>query len=163
LHHITLTMLAPLLSPVPAINIELAAEQMPLKEPSSPFDKLLFSAVTANIDTYRSNHLLPPPVHSPKDHLRPTVTNQATRSLGLGLDAARFEALKIASKASPNTHLRKELAIRAHQSNQSEYPPSICLPLHHEGPCSQTIHRRWLPTIRRPCTDGHPFMFTCRC
>lgn len=111
-------MLAPLFSPVPAINIELAAEQMPLKEPSSPFDKLLFSAAATSLDTYRSTHLLPPPVHSPNDHPRPT------RGQGQGLDAARFEALKMASRTPQKVLLRKELAIRAHQSNQnqSEHP-----------------------------------------
>jgi hypothetical protein len=115
-------MLAPLLSPIPAINIELAAEQMPLKEPSSPFDKLPFSPSVQALDTYRSNHLLPPPVRSPVK-ATPTTT---TRGQGRGLDAARFEALKMASKSPQKSHLRKELAIRAHQSNQSEHsPPSV--------------------------------------
>ncbi len=110
-------MLAPLLSPIPAINIELAAEQMPLKEPSSPFDKLPFSPSIQALDTYRSNHLLPPPVRSP---VKATPT---TRGHGRGLDAARFEALKMTSRSPQKSHLRKELAIRAHQSNQSEQPP----------------------------------------
>lgn len=116
-------MLAPLLSPIPAINIEFAAEQMPFKEPSSPFDKLMFNQTTTkvnsssiSVDAYRSTHLVPPPVHSPKDHVRPVV--QASR--GQGLDAARFEALRMASRIGPKADLRKELAIRAHQSKQIE-------------------------------------------
>lgn len=118
-------MLAPLLSPIPAINIEFAAEQMPFKEPSSPFDKLMFgsSIIKANnnssnsLDAYRSTHLVPPPVHSPKDHVRPVVQ---VANRGQGLDPARFEALRMASRIAPKADLRKELAIRAHQSKQIE-------------------------------------------
>jgi len=152
-------MLAPLLSPVPAINIELAVEQIPLKEPSSPFNNVLFS-VTNSLDAYRSNHLLPPPVCSPKEHVRSV---QAT-TRGQGIDAARFEALRIAaSKNFAKTDLRKELAIRAHQSKQSEsVRPFFAYRQSHESHvclrCGtiQTEVASWLLNMRRCCTDGGP-------
>lgn len=111
-------MLAPL-SPVPSINIEFCSEQTQVKEPSSPFDNVAF-IVDDNIDPYRSIHLLPPPVHSPKDR---GVVSPTQPSRSKGLDAARFEALRLSSKNNCNTlkhGLRKEVAMRAHQSKQIE-------------------------------------------
>jgi hypothetical protein len=134
-----------LLSPVPSINIEFCSEQTHVKEPSSPFDNVAF-IVDNNVDAYRSIHLLPPPVHSPKDR---RVVGPTPPSGSKGLDAARFEALKLSSKNNCNTlkhGLRKEVAVRAHQSKQSEYlssspqAPPFCLALHNHfttaGSCS---------------------------
>lgn len=113
-------MLAPL-SPVPSINIEFCVEQPQIKEPSSPFDNVAFNVDNGVVDVYRSIHLLPPPVHSPKLDRGSPTQHQHLRSKGL--DAARFEALKLSSKSLSNTlknDLRKEVAMRAHQSKQSE-------------------------------------------
>lgn len=140
-------MLAPLLSPVPSINIELVTEQTPLKEPSSPFDNIAFN-VENGPDSYRSRHLLPPPVHSPKEAAaRPT---QPAR--GLGLDHARFEALKLASKkmqAPLKQDLRKELAIRSHQSKQGE---SLRSPYRFARALVSSISRSPLLALESPAT-----------
>ncbi|KAG8866119.1 hypothetical protein FRC20_009039 [Serendipita sp. 405] len=110
-------MLAIPTSPVPSINIEFCAGPAPLKEPSSPFDNIQFSVdIVGGGDKYRSHHLLPPPVHSPKE--RPTVAVQSRPPQGKGLDVASFEALRAASKNRQD--LRKEVAVRAHQSKQIE-------------------------------------------
>ncbi|PVG03298.1 hypothetical protein CPB86DRAFT_793734 [Serendipita vermifera] len=119
-------MLAPPLSPVPSINIQLCAEQPPVKEPSSPFDKIEFTMANNNnnnsLESYRSQHLLPPPIHSPKE--RQVVAKPTIVAGGRGLDAARFEALRNASRQSAlhvvRQDLRKEVALRAHQSKQIE-------------------------------------------
>lgn len=107
-------MLAPPQSPVPAINIEFCNEQVIVKEPSSPFDNISFGLVEKDVDAYRPIHLCLPPVRSPKER----VTPGAPRSKGL--DAARFEALKNASSTTVKLGLRKEVAMRAHQSKQIE-------------------------------------------
>jgi len=108
-------MLAPLLSPLPSINIEFCTEQTIVKEPSSPFDNVSFNIVVDNgVDAYRSLHLLPPPVHSPKERTPASPTQATLRSKGL--DAARFESLRNQSKLG----LRKEVAMRVHQSKQIE-------------------------------------------
>jgi hypothetical protein len=82
------------------------------------------------LESYRSQHLLPPPIHSPKERL-PTNPLQVARATvgGRGLDAARFEALRNASRSVQHVvrqDLRKEVALRAHQSKQSEYPIRPC-------------------------------------
>jgi hypothetical protein len=110
-------MLAPPLSPIPAINIEFCVEQTTVKEPSSPFDNVTFTVVENGVDAYRSIHLLPPPVHSPKERATPALPRSK------GLDAARFEALRNQSKNSINNlklGLRKEVAMRAHHTKQIE-------------------------------------------
>lgn len=109
-------MLAPLLSPVPAINIEFCPEQSPVKEPSSPFDNIMFSVDSPHED-YRSRHLLPPPIHSPKRAITQPVPTPK------GLDSARFEALRLATKAiygSSTQDLRKSIAMKVHQSKRLE-------------------------------------------
>jgi len=131
-------MLAPPPSPVPSINIEFCAEETQAKEPSSPFDNISF-VVDRGAESYRSVHLLPPPVHSPKDHGRASPTHPST-SWGKGLDTARFEALRQSSKCSYNTvkhDLRKEVAMRAHQSKQSECLSSSP-PVAFAQPCTTT-------------------------
>lgn len=108
-------MLAPMLSPVPAINIEFCSERSPVKEPNSPFDNIVFAADGAHED-YRSKHLLPPPIHSPKQR---TMTQFVAAPKGL--DTVRFEALRLASRAVHGQDLRKTIAMKAHQSKQSTY------------------------------------------
>lgn len=111
-------MLAPLLSPVPAINIEFCSERSPVKEPSSPFDNIMFT-VDNSQDHYRSKHLLPPPVHSPK-----RVASTQVIPTPKGLDSARFEALRILAKGphgAINQDLRKTIAMRVHQSKRSMF------------------------------------------
>lgn len=113
-------MLAPPLSPIPAINIEFCVEQNVVKEPSSPFDNVTFTVVENGVDAYRSIHLLPPPVHSPKERATPASPRSK------GLDAARFEALRNQSKNNLKLGLRKEVAMRVHQTKQSECYALLC-------------------------------------
>lgn len=111
-------MLAPLLTPVPAINIEFCSEQPPVKEPASPFDSISFG-VEPQHNIYRPQHLLPPSLLSPKERTRPKQSQTSA-----GLDPIRFEALRNAAKGPttpPKGDLRKEVALRVHQSKQRKF------------------------------------------
>ena len=109
---------------IPSISISLADD--PPIHLHSPLD-VQPSSPSSQEDEYRSSFLSPPPVFSPRFHrqpspLRPTETSSTEK----GLDPARFEALLASTKEKnagtkkvPN--LRKELAMKAHKSKQSEH------------------------------------------
>lgn len=108
---------------IPSISISLA-DDLP-----SPLDAQPPSTPTQE-DEYRSSFLSPPPVFSPRFHRQPSPLRPTdTSSTGKGLDSARFEALLASSRersagAKKESNLRKELAMKAHKSKQSELPRS---------------------------------------
>jgi hypothetical protein len=147
-------------SPVPSISIHFAAEELPVPEPASPFDRIAFisasspkcpsplSASYSRDDQLRSTHLLPPPVLSPKQaehqqHL--TVATDRVTSGGAGLDPARFQALLQASRSptgsSKALDLRKEVAWKAHKSKQRQSCFSHALGRSRPGCCSALYTR----------------------
>jgi hypothetical protein len=108
---------------IPSISISLA-DDPPIHLPS-PLDAQPPSPPSQE-DEYRSSFLSPPPVFSPRPHrqssspLRPMETS----SIGKGLDPARFEALLASTRSASvkkESNLRKELAMKAHKSKQSEF------------------------------------------
>jgi len=122
-------------SPVPSISIHFAAEELPVPEPASPFDRIAFNASSPKLhsplspsysrdDLLRSTHLLPPPIMSPKQAEHQQHLKAANPSDGAGLDQARFQALLQASRSPSGTSkaldLRKEVAWKAHKSKQRQ-------------------------------------------
>jgi hypothetical protein len=122
-------------SPVPSISIHFAAEELPVPEPVSPFNRSAFKASSPKLpsplspsytrdDLLRSTHLLPPPILSPKQADHQQHRKAANASGGAGLDQARFQALLQASRSSTGTSsaldLRKEVAWKAHKSKQRQ-------------------------------------------
>ena len=107
---------------IPSISISLA-DDPPVRLPT-PLDAQPPSPPSQE-DEYRSSFLSPPPVFSPRFHrqsspLRPMETS----SPGKGLDPARFEALLASTRSASSkkeSNLRKELAMKAHKSKQSEF------------------------------------------
>ena len=144
-------------SPVPSISIHFAAEELPVPEPASPFDRISFTASSPKLpsplsplynrdDQLRSTHLLPPPILSPKQvehqqHLKPAIP-----SGGAGLDQARFQALLQASRSPTGTSkaldLRKEVAWKAHKSKQCQ----SCFLLPH-GHVQLDAAQRWTHAV----------------
>jgi len=123
------------LSPVPSISIHFAAEELPVPEPASPFDRIAFNTSSPKMpsplsplynrdDQLRSTHLLPPPLLSPKQAEQHQHIKAARPSGGAGLDQARFQALLQASRSPTGTSkaldLRKEVAWKAHKSKQCQ-------------------------------------------
>ncbi len=108
---------------IPSISISLADD--PPVHLHSPLDAQPPFLPTQE-DEYRSSFLSPPPVFSPRFHRQPSPLRPTeTPSAGKGLDQACFEALlastrekNVATKKGPN--MRKELAMKAHKSKQSE-------------------------------------------
>ena len=122
-------------SPVPSISIHFAAEELPVSEPASPFDRIVFNTSPPRLpsplspsytrdEQLRSSHLLPPPILSPKQAEHQQHLKVTKPSGGTGLDQARFQALLQASRSSTGTSkaldLRKEVAWKAHKSKQSQ-------------------------------------------
>ena len=122
-------------SPVPSISIHFAAEELPVPEPASPFNRIAFNPSSPKLssplspsynrdDQLRATHLLPPPLLSPKQAEHQQHLKAATPSGGSGLDQARFQALLQASRSPTGTSkaldLRKEVAWKAHKSKQSQ-------------------------------------------
>jgi hypothetical protein len=111
---------------IPSISISLA-DDPPIHLPS-PLDAQPPSP--SQEDEYRSSFLSPPPVFSPRFHRQPSPLRPTdTLSTGKGLDSARFEALLASSRersagTKKESNLRKELAMKAHKSKQSELPQS---------------------------------------
>jgi hypothetical protein len=115
-------------SPLPAICISPAPYQAPAaEEPKSPFN-CLSPLSPAEDDGFRSALLTPPPVlspgrASPLSPLRPTDVPATT-----GLARERFEAMLQKSRernvmiggSRKVQDLRKEIALKAHKSKQSE-------------------------------------------
>jgi hypothetical protein len=112
---------------IPSISISLA-DDPPIHLPS-PLDAQPPTPPSQE-DEYRSSFLSPPPVFSPRFHRQPSPLRPTdTLSAGKGLDPAHFEALLASSRersagAKKEANLRKELAMKAHKSKQSEFPPS---------------------------------------
>ena len=101
-------------------------------EPFSPFDNVKF-AVEEDEGSYRPTLLSPPPTchASTPRHLSP-LSPEDVPVKGQGLERERFERLLQSSrersvalgcKKAPD--LRKELALKAYKSKQSEIPPPI--------------------------------------
>lgn len=122
-------------SPVPSISIHFAAEELPVPEPASPFNRIAFNPSSPKLpsplspsynrdDHLRSTHLLPPPLLSPKQAEHQQHLKVVKPSGGSGLDQARFQALLQASRSPTGTSkaldLRKEVAWKAHKSKQSQ-------------------------------------------
>lgn len=116
-------------SPVPSISISFAPNQIPVDEPKSPF----VVSLPVELESPRSQHLLPPPTLSPNQLLRTERYTQlsplspASSSGGKGIERARFEAMLKASKersamtgSKKAVDLRKELAVKAQMTKQME-------------------------------------------
>ena len=157
-------------SPVPSISIHFAAEELPVPEPASPFNRTAFNASSPKLpsplspsynrdDLLRSPHLLPPPVLSPKQAEHQQHLKAAKASGGAGLDQARFQALLQASRSSTGTSraldLRKEVAWKAHKTKQrqsyfsraSGTPPAGCC----SALCACSTSNRHSGRSRRVC------------
>jgi hypothetical protein len=115
---------------VPQISISFAPEDYPIQE-KSPISFVISPTMATHPDdeSYRSQHLTPPPTVSPRffkqasSPLRP-----ADDKAGKGLEKERFEALLRSTRersASISTgakqaDLRKEVALKAHKTKQIE-------------------------------------------
>ncbi|KAJ3545063.1 hypothetical protein NMY22_g2571 [Coprinellus aureogranulatus] len=118
-------------SPIPQISISLAPPEDIPAEPYSPFTNTSFT-LPQNEDAFRPVHLTPPPSHTSFRRRQFSSLGSSKESpeerpkqTGRGLDRARFEALLNACKEKPlppkkdATDLRREVALKAHQSKQA--------------------------------------------
>ncbi|KII93340.1 hypothetical protein PLICRDRAFT_26598 [Plicaturopsis crispa FD-325 SS-3] len=110
-------------SPIPEISISLAPPEPAAAEPYSPFSW----ASMSDDDSFRPQHLTPPPVSSPRSRQLSPLRPADAPVTGKGLERERFEALLKASRernssvgAKKATDLRKEIALKTHKSKQVE-------------------------------------------
>ena len=112
---------------LPTIEISFAPAEDPAPEPYSPFSPL-DSPLTPGLDdmdSYRPSLLSPP---APAMRLSPLRPLTVTRPAGKGIDNEAFQNMLRASKERSASHvskkgqlnLRKEVALKAHKSKQSE-------------------------------------------
>jgi hypothetical protein len=113
-------------SPLPAISIDFAPIEEPVKEPQSPFASFVFASSTEHdAKSPRSFHLLPPPAVSPRVAEARQLQKQHQQAAAAGLEQVRFESMIQATRersaiAKKQLDLRKEVALKAHQTKQAE-------------------------------------------
>ena len=117
---------------VPRISISLAPEVVQPEEKSPDISFVISPTATSPIfvvehDSYRPQHLTPPPTASRRAFKQPSSPLRPAEDLGKGLDQGRFDALLKATRerthatgARPGVDLRKEVAVKVHKTKQLE-------------------------------------------
>ncbi|TFL03603.1 hypothetical protein BDV98DRAFT_391092 [Pterulicium gracile] len=118
---------------VPRISISLAPEVVQPEEKSPDISFVISPTIATSPilvvehDSYRPQHLTPPPTASRRAFKQPSSPLRPAEDLGRGLDQGRFDALLKATRerthatgARPGVDLRKEVAVKAHKTKQLE-------------------------------------------
>jgi len=104
---------------IPQISISPAPPEEPAAEPYSPFP----SALSAGDDTFRPQHLTPPPTLT-RFERQPSPLRSSGKPTAKGLEREQFEALLQATRernsGKKTVDLRREVALKVHKNKQVE-------------------------------------------